>query len=140
MRELPKSEYRKLMLTKKEPIDPEGLKRFPKYMRHKIYPFVFKCKGVFFCPYEKFLDRHDFARWVYDQVNEGIVYVFSWRGKVYTKKKEGALRPYRLAILENKIKNEKLTTEFIELTRISKFSWWEPDKKKQKKGDTFDFY
>ena len=128
---LPSIPCRKVMVVMKEPISAQGLKRWPSYMQKSLHKFVFKSKGSHLMPYSVCKTRKEFAEWVYNTAGIGISYIYIWR-KGYYKNKDH-LRPYRIAIIENRTtKDGDLITNYLDLSRISKFSWFEPDKKQKK--------
>ncbi|MBI2667619.1 hypothetical protein HYX17_02505 [Candidatus Woesearchaeota archaeon] len=120
---------RKIMIVVREPMSNEGLKHWSPKIRKKVYRYVFRSKGTFLIPYSELERRDKLAKWLYNKFGNGYFYLYIWRQGYYKKKER--LRPYRIAIIDLKEgKNEvKYIPEYVELRRISKFSWFEPKKK-----------
>lgn len=106
----------------------KGLKHWSPRLRKKVHRYIYRNVGVFNMPYDVCKDRRYLAEWLYEMVGHKYIYLFIWRKGYY--KKKNRLRPYRIAVINIKSSdNARFVAEYIELRRISRFQWFEPDKK-----------
>lgn len=124
------ADYRKIMVHRIDPMDKQALQTHWSRLKRRVYPFVFRNLGTKLCPYEAFEDRRYFAQWLKESFGFGHFNIYSWKEGYYSKKhKKDRLRPYKIAEIEIK---EGLPPNFIDLTRISRFKWWEASRKREK--------
>ena len=120
-------ETRKIMVTRREPMSQKGLRHWSSHLQRKLHKFVYRCLGSRLMPYAVCKTRLRFAQWIRETFGYGYFYVFSWRKGYYKKRSIKRLRPYCIAVIEIK---ENSPPNFINLTRISRFRWFEPKENK----------
>ena len=121
---------RKVMAVKRELMTSRGIRHWSKGLRRKLHRYVYKNKGVVRIPYEIFEDRRILAEYIRAEFGYGHFLLYIWRFKRFKKANKNGkkvwLIPYKIAVIELK---EGKSPKYVNLTRLNRFSWFEPKKK-----------